>query len=136
MHRDRVQSSLGINRGATMRVPVVRFEAVVGSTTSKDGKTFFYRVRHENGTEAMLGFPHREISKLVETAAMQMENGKEDGRNSISAFKTGSFVVGRGPKGGMVLSMVVGEVGKINFLVTHEMAGQLAAALVRGPIKH
>ena len=78
----------------------------------------------------MLGFPHSEISNIMENAAMQSSRGKDQkGRASISAFKTSSFEIGRGPAGEAVLTLTVGESGKIRFLLPSDMPGQLSQAL-------
>jgi hypothetical protein len=88
----------------------------------------------------MLGLPHSEIPTIDENAAMQVAHGRDKrGRASLSAFKTVSFQVGRGPNGEQVRSMLVGTGGKISFLLPDDMAGQhsclpshLAALFHRG----
>jgi hypothetical protein len=42
----------------------------------------------------LLGFPHSEISNIVENATVQASNGKDqDGKKTVSAFQTSSFKV-------------------------------------------
>ena len=115
-----------------MSIPVEFFPVVDGSMTSEDGQTFLFHVRREDGSELMLGFPHKELPNIVENAAMQMDKGRDDNGDAVAtAFITGGFQVGRGPKGETVLSMVVGETGKISFLIPREMAVELAGVLMR-----
>jgi len=71
---------------------IAYFQSVEGSMTRDDGKTFVLDVKRPTGSDLMLGFPHAQISNIVENAAMQPSHGKdENGRTSISAFKTSSF---------------------------------------------
>ena len=51
------------------------------------------------------------------------------GRISISAFEISSFQIGRGPAGESVLTLTVGENGKIRFLLPSDMPGSLTQAL-------
>jgi hypothetical protein len=98
--------------------------------TSEDGKTFMLHVKRPTGSDLMLGFPHAEISHIVENAAMHASRGKDQtGRTSFSAFKTSSFEIGRGPAGEVVLTLTVGQSGKIRFLLPGDMPGQLSQAL-------
>ena len=53
---------------------------------------------------------------MVEAAAMQMDKGHDrDGDKIATAFVASGFKVGRGPEGETVLSMTVGDTGKISF---------------------
>ena len=115
-----------------MKIDMAYFPSVEGSMTSDDGLTFMLRVKRPTGSDLMLGFPHSEISNILENAAMQAAHGKDAaGRASVSAFKTSSFQVGRGPNGEPVLSMTVGKAGKISFLLPEDMPGQLIGALLK-----
>ena len=68
---------------------------------------------------------------------MQINKGRDwDGDKVATAFITGGFQVGHGPKGETVLSMTVGETGKISFLLEQEMVTELAAVLMRAGTKH
>jgi hypothetical protein len=98
------------------KIDMAYFPSVKGSMTSEDGKTFMLHVKRPTGTDLLAGFPHAEIPNIVENAAMQAAHGRDAaGRTSVSAFKTASFQVGRGPNGEPVLSMIVGTAGKISF---------------------
>ena len=98
--------------------------------TSEDGHTFMLHVKRPTGSDLLLGFPHSEISNIVENAAIQAFHGKDDkGRKTASAFKTKSFEIGRGSDGEAVLTLLVGESGKISFLLPDDMAGQLSEML-------
>lgn len=98
--------------------------------TSSDGQMFFLKVMAADGTEKLIGFPHNQLSAIVENAAMQMAHGRDkDGIKLATAFKTSSFEVGRGPLGELVLSLIVGELGKINFLLPSDMPDQLVTSL-------
>ena len=55
-----------------MKIPVEIFLGVEGSMTSQDGQSFMLRAKCEDGSNLMLGLPHREIPNIVECAAMQM----------------------------------------------------------------
>lgn len=78
----------------------------------------------------MLAFPHKEISTIVENAAMQMSHGRDkDGDPVVTAFKTTGFKVATGPKGEAVLIMEVGEGGRISFLLPGTMPEQFIAAM-------
>ena len=60
--------------------------------TSEDGQTFLLRVKRPTGTDLLLGFPHSEISNIIENAAMQAAHGKNTkGQAIATAFKTTSF---------------------------------------------
>lgn len=118
-------------------VPVMTFRSVEGSMTSKDGQTVFLRVGDYDGQDLMLGFPHGEILNMVECLAMQADNGKDKrGRKITTAFKATSFEVGRGPQGEPVLSLVMGQTGKISYLLTAQMVAQLMESLAAFSLKH
>lgn len=114
------------------KIDMAYFPTVEGSMTSPDGHTFMLHVKRPTGGDLMLGFPHSQISNIVENAAMQAAHGKDaEGRALATAFKTASFQVGRGPNGEPVLSMIVGTTGKISFLLPEDMPGQLTHALLK-----
>lgn len=117
-------------------IPVEYFPEVDGSMTSDDGESFFYKVRRQDGSEVMLGFPHNQVPHLIETAAMQLQRGKEDGQQVLTAFQTAGFVLGRGPKGETVLILEIGKTGRISFLLPGTMPAELEAALAESLTKH
>ena len=120
-----------------MSIPVEFFPEVDGSMTSEDGQTFYLRVRREDGADLMLGFPHEQISNIVECAAMQLDRGRDpDGKIVASAFNTTGFALGRGPEGETVLSLQVGETGQISFVLPADVRGQLNEGLTRFETKH
>jgi hypothetical protein len=120
-----------------MRIPVQYFTEIAGSMTSDDGQNFYYRAKRDDGQEYMLGFPHECIPTLVECAAMQMDKGHaEDGRRITVGFNTSGFIVGRGPNGETVLTLQVGETGKISFLLPGDMPSELVGTLGRTVVKH
>jgi hypothetical protein len=120
-----------------MPIPVENFITVDGSMTSNDGQTFYFHVRRDDGSELMLGFPHKELPNIIECAALQMTKGRaQDGEKVVTAFNTSGFLVGRGPEGGTVLSITVGGTGQIGFLLSPEMKTQLIAMLGRDETKH
>jgi len=98
--------------------------------TSEDGKVFILHVKQDSGEDLMLGFPHDEISNIVENAVMQAGRGKHaSGRLMQAALNTTSFELGRGPDGEAVLSFKVGQNGEISFLLPADMPGHLSQAL-------
>jgi hypothetical protein len=106
------------------------FPFVEGSMTSPDGKVFMLHVKRDTGGDLLLGFPHVEISNIVKYAAMQASNGKDAKRRKVaSTFKASSFELGRGPDGEAVLTLTVGQSGKISFLLPTDMPGQLSVSL-------
>lgn len=107
------------------------FQAVEGSQTSSDGKGFALHVRRRDGSHAMLAFPHSEISNIVENAAMQLPHGRDKDGNVVTAFKTTGFQLGRGANREAVLTMIVGQTGKISFLLPGDMPENLMGALAR-----
>jgi hypothetical protein len=112
------------------KMDIANFQFVESSMTSEDGKMFMLHVKRPTGSDLMLGFRHAQISNILENAAMQSSPGKDqNGRTSISAFKTSSFEIGRGPAGEAVLTLTVGESGEIRFLLPSDMPGQLSQAL-------
>ncbi len=118
-------------------VPVLQFRSAVGSMTSNDGKKVYLRVVEQDGQDLMLGFPHGEILNMVECLAMQADKGKDDqGRKITAAFKATSFEVGRGPLGEPVLSLVIGETGKISYLLSVPMVAHLMESLAKFALKH
>jgi hypothetical protein len=120
-----------------MSVPVVYFPTIDGSMTSKGGLTFYLKVITEAGGEMMIGFPHAEILNIVEHAAMQASQGRDrEGEKVVSAFVATSFQLGKGPKGEPVLSMMMGQGGKISFLLPGTMAAQLIETLAKAQTRH
>src|SRR6478609_5689553 len=112
------------------KIDMAFFPSVEGSMTSEDGHTFMLHVKRPTGGDLLLGFPHSEISNIVENAAMQAGNGKDaQGRKTVAAFQTSSFKVIRGPNGEAVLTLVVGHAGAISFLLPNDMPRQLSATL-------
>jgi len=106
------------------------FPTVEGSMTSPDSQTFMLHVKRPTGGDLLLGFPHAELSNIIENAAVQAAHGRDaEGQQSVAAFITSSFRVGRGPAGEPVLTMVVGRAGTISFLLPGVMPGQLSEAL-------
>ena len=106
------------------------FPTVEGSMTSEDGQTFMLHVKRPTGGDLLLGFPHSEISNIVENAAVQASHGRNaKGQQSVAAFKTSSFKVTRGPEGESALTMIVGRAGTISSLLPSDMPGQLSHAL-------
>ena len=113
-----------------MKIPVEYFPVVEGSMTSPDGQVFMFKVRRENGKELMLGFPHSQIPTIVECAAMQADQGRDqDGERVVSAFKTSAMELARGPEGETVLCLMIGLTGKISFLLSADMQEELFEAL-------
>lgn len=106
------------------------FPSVEGSMTSPDGQTFMLHVKRQTGGDLLLGFPHAEISNIVENAAVQAAHGRDaEGQQTVTAFKASSFRLGRAPTGEPVLTMVVGRAGTISFLLPSGMPGQLNETL-------
>lgn len=54
--------------------------------TSQDGLTFYLHVKTEDGADRLLGFPHREISPIMENAAMQSGHVKDEQGELTSAI--------------------------------------------------
>jgi hypothetical protein len=107
-----------------MSIPVQPFPVIEGSMTSDDGQTFYLKVQRDDGTDMMLAFPHESISQIVEHAAVQSTQGlSKEGRKMVSAFKTTSFEIGRGPAGEAILTLMVGQGGKVSFLMPGAMPG-------------
>jgi hypothetical protein len=118
-------------------IPVVLFRSVEGSMTSDDGQTVYLRATEPDGADVMFGFPHGEILNMVECLAVQADKGKDKrGRKITTAFKAISFEVGRGPEGEPVLSLVMGETGKINYLLEPAKVAQLMDGLAGFRLKH
>ncbi|MES2294334.1 MAG: hypothetical protein V4527_13610 [Pseudomonadota bacterium] len=105
--------------------------------TSEDGQTFLIRVKCEDGSDLMPGFPHKEIPNIIELAAMQLSNGRDEvGHQVVSAFNTSSFRLGKGEGGETILTLTVGETGNISFILPGDMEGQLSDALGRSMVRH
>jgi hypothetical protein len=106
------------------------FPSVEGSMTSEDGTVFWLHVKRECGSDLMLGFPHNEIAGIAESGPVHTAHGEHAKRKpEASAFKTTSFEIGRGPHGQAILTLTVGESGKLSFLLPADMPGQLSQAL-------
>ena len=113
-----------------MNIPVEFFPVVDGSSTSEDGQTFYFHARRDDGSELMLGFPHKELPNIIECSALQMDKGRnEEGGKMVSAFLASGFCLGRGPEGETILGMTMAEGGTINFLVSPELKAELAKML-------
>jgi hypothetical protein len=111
-------------------IDVLVFDAIDGSQTSADSQGFALHAWRRNGTGVMLVFPHSEISKIVENAAMQLSRGRdESGRPLKTAFHASSFQLNQGSRGETVLTPPVGEAGNINFLMPTNKPEQLSGAL-------
>ena len=120
-----------------MTIPVEYFPAIDGSITSADGLTFYLKVTRDDGREVMLGFPHAEILTLVENAAMQASQGRDqDGKRIASAFITTSFQLNKGPNSELVLSLIVGRGGKISFRLPGTMPNQILEAMAKLQTHH
>ena len=120
-----------------MKIPVEVFLSVEGSMSSSDGQTFMLQAKCEDGSDLMLGFPHKEISNIIELAAMQLNHGRDDGGHKVeTAFKTSSFSLGKSDEGETVLTLTVGEAGNISFILPGDMEGQLFDALGRSMVRH
>lgn len=106
------------------------FPSVEGSMTSPDGRTLMLHVKRPTGGDLLLGFPHTEIPNIVENAAVQAAHGRNtEGQQTVAAFMTSAFPVGRGPAGEPVLTMVVGRAGTISFVLPGDIPGQLSETL-------
>jgi hypothetical protein len=104
--------------------------------TSDDGENFYYKVRREDGSELMLGFPHNQVGFLIENAAMQLQNGRSAGEKMATAFMTAGFILGRGPNGEIILMLEIGKSGRISFLLPEGMPVELEASLAETLTKH
>jgi hypothetical protein len=58
-----------------MKMDLAFFPSVEGSMTSEDGTLFMLHVKRETGGDLLLGFPHGEISNIVENAAKVPRSG-------------------------------------------------------------
>lgn len=118
-------------------IPVEYFPSLDGSMSSNDGQTFYLKAEREDGSTVMLGFPHAEIPNVIECAAMQLTNGRDDaGRKVVSAFNATSFQLSKGEEGETVLSLTVGKTGNISFILPGDLEGQLFDALGRSMVRH
>jgi hypothetical protein len=114
------------------KVDMAFFPSVEGAMTSEDGQTFMLHVKRPTGADLLLGFPHKELPKIWEFAAVQSSQGKDaSGKEVTSAFETSSFELGVGPSGEHVLTMIVGPGIKLRFLLPASMSEQLSHALQR-----
>src|SRR5437868_4032801 len=108
------------------KIDMAYFPTVEGSMTSEDGHTFMLHVKRPTGGDLLLGFPHSEISTIIEYAAVQAAQGRNSKDETVPPLKTTSFILSRGPTGEPVLTMVVGRAGTISFLLPGGMPEQLA----------
>jgi hypothetical protein len=69
-----------------MPIPVENFTMVDGSMTSNDGQTFYLHARRHDGSELMLGFPHKELPNIIECAAMQMTKRRAENGDPLRAL--------------------------------------------------
>jgi hypothetical protein len=46
--------------------------------SSNDGHTFYLKAERVDGSSVMIGFLHNEIPNIIECAAMQLVNGRDD----------------------------------------------------------
>jgi len=122
---------------ATNAIPVEFFPAIDGSMSSSDGQTFYLKAERDDGNPVMLGFPHTEIPNIIELAAMQLAHGRDaEGQSVVTAFQSTSFTVGRGPNGEVVLSLTVGQTGRISFLLPDGMPEQIIEVLAKSVTRH
>ena len=105
--------------------------------SSSDGQTFMLQAKCEDGSDLVLGFPHKEIPNIIELAAMQLSHGRDEGGHKVeSAFKASSFQLGKSDEGDTVLTLTVGETGNICFILPGDLEGQLFDALGRSMVRH
>ena len=111
-------------------IPAMLFDEVKGSLTSPDGQTVFLHTDTVDGEDLLLGFPHERISAIIENLAMQLPHGRNAvGEKVMTAFTATGYEVGKGPKGEPVLSFLMGETGKMSFLLNQEMIASLVMHL-------
>ena len=68
---------------------------------------------------------------------MQLSHGRDEGGHKVvGAFNTSSFQVGKGEEGETVLTLTVGDTGKISFILPGDLEGQLFDALGRSMVRH
>ena len=94
------------------KIDMAFFPTVEGSITGEDGHTFMLHVKPPTGGDLLLGFPHSQISNIVENAAMQAAHGRDGhGKRTLAAFQASSFKLSRGPGGEAVLTVLIGQAG-------------------------
>jgi len=112
------------------KMEMALFQSVEGSMVSDDGKLFMLQVKRPTGGDLLLGFPHTEISHIVEHAAVQMSRGSDaEGRRTHPSFTATLFRVGKAPGGEPVLTLFAGKAGLITFVLPNDMPGPLSQAL-------
>lgn len=111
------------------KIDMAFFPSVEGSMTSDDGQTFMLHVKRPTGGDLLLGFPHSEITIIIEYAAVQAAQGRKGKDETVAPLMTSSFILSRGPTGEPVLTMVVGRAGTISFSLPGGMPEQLAQLL-------
>jgi hypothetical protein len=118
-------------------IPAMLFDEVKGSMTSPDGQTVFLRADIIDGDDLLLGFPHKSIGTMIENLAAQLPYGQSDeGDKIVTAFFVSGYEIGTGPNGEPVLVLPIGEIAKINFVMTQEMVASLSMELSRVATKN
>lgn len=111
-------------------LPGMLFSDVTGSMSSPDGRKVFLRAETVDGDDLLLGFPHEQISTIIENLAVQIPNGRNaEGEKMMTAFWASGYEIGKGPKGEPVLTMLMGENAKISFVLNQEMIATLVMHL-------
>ena len=111
-------------------LPGMLFSEVTGSMTSPDGQRVFIRAETVDGDDLLLGFPHEQISTIIENLAMQLPHGRSAaGEPLMTAFWATGYDIGKGPHGEPVLVLRMGENAKMNFVLSQEMIASLVGHL-------
>lgn len=114
----------------TEAIPAMLFDDVKGSMTSPDGQKVFLRAETVDGDDFLLGFPHEQISTIIENLAVQLPNGRnEAGEKMTTAFWATGYDIGKGPNGEPVLILHMGEHAMMNFVLNQEMVAPLVMHL-------
>lgn len=125
------------NTMTNLKVPLEVFLSAEAAMTSEDGQTFLMRVKCEDGSDLMLGFPHQEIANIIELAAMQLNHRRDDaGRELTAAFNTSSLELTKNEEGQTVLTLAVGKTGNISFILAGNLERELFDALGRSMVRH
>lgn len=111
-------------------LPGMIFTEVKGSMTSPDGQQVFLKAETVDGDDLLLGFPHEQISTIIENLAVQLPNGRNaQGERMMTAFWATGFDIGKGPKGEPVLVLHLGAHANMSFVLSQEMVGALVMHL-------
>lgn len=111
-------------------LPGMIFSEVKGSMTSPDGQTVFLNAETIDGDDLLLGFPHEQVSTIIENLAVQLPNGRNaEGEKMMTAFWASGYDIGKGPNGEPVLVLHMGENAKMSFVLNQEMLGPLVMHL-------